>query len=461
MTLIGSKIHVPHFVGSVGLARRDITPPLGIRARNWGPAEWDRSEGTHLPMTLTALAFGSSTGHDHVSIAVDATWWRRVDDEWAFRGAVLEAVGLRPEQLTISLSHTHAGPVLCRADEDLPGGELIGAYLDTLAEAAIEAAREALANRQSGRIEWVEGGCSLAANRELVIDGRALVGFNPDEVADDTVLVGRVSDASGRIIGTIVNYACHPTTLTWQNRLISPDYIGEMREIVESDTGAPCVFLLGAAGELAPKEQYTGDTEVADRHGRSLGYSVLAALSSLPAVGSQLELTGLVESGAPLAMWETTAQGSHDALSSVRGAVELEFVDLPTIAELEFQWADIDEASRRERISRARNLRDGYVLGSTVQHPVWAWRVGDAVFVGHPGEAYSKLQIVLRERFPLNPIVVVNLTNGPGFVYLPTTDAYERGAYQAWQTPLKPGSLERLEAFSIQLVEELLEGAHE
>jgi len=461
MTNIGSKIHVPHFTGTVGLARRDITPPLGIRARNWGPAEWDESEGTHLPMTLTALAFGAADGHDHVAIAVDATWWRRVEDEWAFRGSVLTAVGLRPEQLTISLSHTHAGPVLCRADEHLPGGGLIGAYLDLLAESAISAAREALDNRQMARIEWATGRCSLAANRELVLDGRALVGFNPDEDADDTVVVGRISDDSGRVIGTIVNYACHPTTLTWQNRLISPDYIGEMREIVENETGAPSIFLLGAAGELAPKEQYTGDTEVADRHGRSLGYAVLGALSSLPAVGTELELTGLVESGAPLAMWEASDQGANNVLSSVMGTVELEFVDLPTIEELESQWADIDANSLRERISRARNLRDGYVLGSTVQHPVWAWRVGDAVFVGHPGEAYSQFQTVLRAKFPSNPIVVINLTNGPGFVYLPTADAYERGAYQAWQTPLKPGSLERLEEFAIQLVGQLLEDTHE
>ncbi len=455
-TAMGSTVAVPHSTGAVGIARRDITPPVGIRAKNWGPAVWEASEGTDRPMTLTAVAFGSAEGADHVLVAVDATWWRRVDDEWAFRGAVLEALGLSAEQLTVSLSHTHSGPVLCRADAHLTGGELIGDYLDTLTATAIDAVREALSGRQQARIEWATGRCSLAANRELVLDGRALVGFNPEEEADDTVLVGRVSDAAGRILATFVNYACHPTTLTWQNRLISPDYIGGMRELVETTTGAPCVFLLGAAGELAPREQYTGDTEVADRHGRSLGHAVLAALDSLPAVGMQLELTSIVESGAPLAMWEPTSQGSSNVLSSVMGTVELDLVELPPIQELEAQWAGIDENSLRERLSRARNLRDGYVVGTTVQHPVWAWRVGDAVFVGHPGEAYSRFQTTLRERFPSTPIVVVNLVNGPGFVYLPTADAYQRGAYQAWQTPLKSGSLERLEEFATELIDSLL-----
>src|SRR5690606_18864624 len=153
--------------------------------------------------------------------------------------------------------------------------------------------------------------------------------------------------------------------------------------------------------------------------------------------------TGVVESGAPLAMWEPSPAADHTVLRSVSGSVELDFVELPSLEQLEEQWAGIDEHSLRERLSRARNLRDDYVEGPTVEHPVWAWRVGDAVFVGHPGEAYSRFQTRLRERFPQNPIVVVNLTNGPGFVYLPTPDAYERGAYQAWQTPLRVGSLDR------------------
>lgn len=458
MTHIGSKIRVPHFNGNVGVARRDVTPPVGIRAKNWGPAVWEASEGTHLPLTLTAMVFSSAGGDSQVLVAIDATWWRRVEDERAFREAVLAATGLEAHRLMVALSHTHAGPVLCRADGHLPGGEFIGDYLDSLEKAAIDAVREALSSRDLARVEWATGRCSLASNRELVLDGRALVGFNPDEVADDTLLVGRVTDSSGKVIATLVNYACHPTTLTWDNRLISPDYIGGMRVLVEEETEAPCVFLLGAAGELAPREQYTGDTDVADRHGRSLGHAVLAALDSLSEAGTELELTGTVESGAPLAMWQPTSQEPRDALVAISGTVELEFVDLPSIEALEAQWAGIDENSLRERISRARNLRDDYVVGPTAQHPVWAWRVGDAIFVGHPGEAYSQFQKNLRERFPSNPIVVINLVNGPGFVYLPTADAYERGAYQSWQTPLKSGSLERFEDFAIELIEGLLEG---
>jgi hypothetical protein len=455
-TAIGDRIRIPRTRARIGVARRDITPPVGIRAKNWGPADWERSEGAHRPFELTALAVIGGDDRPRVLLAVDGTWWRRVADERSVRGAILDGLGLQPDQLMLSLSHTHAGAVLCAADAHLPGGELIPGYLEALAAAGIAAGREALDGAVPGLIEWTTGTCTLAADRELDVDGRPLVGYNPAGAADDTVTVGRLS-VDGALRGTIVNYACHPTTLAWQNREVSPDYVGAMREIVEAATEAPCLFVQGASGELAPREQYTGDVAVADRHGRSLGHAVLAALDALPVPGEELTLEGVVESGAPLAIWAgRAAAGGEGAAGSVT-RVELPLRDLPTLDELAEEWKDIDPRSREERLGRARNLRDGYIDGPTVQHPVWAWRLGDAVIVGHPGEAYSRLQTTLRARFPETPIVVMNLTNGPGFVYLPTRDAYERGAYQAWQTPLAPGALDLLEEHAVVVVAALLD----
>ncbi|WP_136041791.1 MULTISPECIES: hypothetical protein [unclassified Microbacterium] len=454
-THVGDRIRIPRTRARIGVARQDITPPLGIRAKNWGPADWERSEGAHRPFELTALAVIGGDERPRLLLAVDGTWWRRVADEQGVRGAILAGLGLDPDQLMLSLSHTHAGAVLCAADAHLPGGELIPGYLEALAAAGIAAGREALDGAVPGLIEWTSGRCTLAADRELDVDGRALVGFNPAGAADDTVMIGRLS-VDGVVRGTLVNYACHPTTLAWQSREVSPDYVGAMREIVEAATGAPCLFVQGASGELAPREQYTGDVTVADRHGRSLGHAVLAALDSLPAPGEELTLEGVVESGAPLAIWAgQAARGGEGAAGSVT-SVELPLRDLPTLDELAEEWKDIDPRSREERLGRARNLRDGYIDGPTVQHPVWAWRLGDAVILGHPGEAYSRLQTTLRVRFPETPIVVMNLTNGPGFVYLPTRDAYERGAYQAWQTPLAPGALDLLVEHVTAVVADLI-----
>ena len=51
--------------------------------------------------------------------------------------------------------------------------------------------------------------------------GQFVTGFNPDGEPDDTVLVARVSADDGSVLATLVNYGCHPTTLGPTNRLLS------------------------------------------------------------------------------------------------------------------------------------------------------------------------------------------------------------------------------------------------
>ena len=113
-------------------------------------------------------------------------------------------------------------------------------------------------------IEGLEVDAGRVVDATLRIGGDTLDGGDGDDVltGDDTVVVARITSGLGTTLATIVNYACHPTTLAWENKLLSPDYIGAMRQTVEATTQAPCLFLQGASGELAPAEQYTGDTAV-------------------------------------------------------------------------------------------------------------------------------------------------------------------------------------------------------
>lgn len=452
-SVIGDRTRPRGFAGLAAMASRDITPPVGIRNRNWGPATTDIASGVHRPFYLTAWAVSEADGADPVVIiGADGTWWRRVADYEQMRRALIEGLGLAESRILFCLSHTHAGAALGGSEENLPGGALVPGYLAQLQAAAVEAGREALTALRPATVDWAVGRCDVAADREAQIDGRAIVGYNPTRTADDTVLVGRVCAVDGEVLGTIVNYACHPTTLAWQSSLLSPDYVGQLRQVVEESTGAPCLFLQGASGDLAPRQQYVGDTAVADRHGSAIGHAALAALAGMPPSGAALELGEIVESGAPLGMWRPVPADLPGGLTARRTEVELDLRPLPTLAELEQQWAGIDPRSREERLLRARNLRDGYIDGPTVSHPLWTIRLGDAVIVAHPGEAYSEFQVRLRERFPELAVVAVNLANGPGFVYLPGDDAYRRDAYQAWQTVLAPGGLARLTEAAIEQI---------
>lgn len=426
-----------------GVSRRDITPPVGIRTANWGAAgRHEVALGIHQPLTVTALALAGEDGLPRLVVSADLGWWRQIDDEQSVRLPILAALGIQEEQLMLHLVHTHAGPSTSRTEPDAAGGELVSGYLDDVTRTVVNACKDALATAVPCQITWGRGSCQLATVRDLPCGDHDVVGFNPAILPDDTVMVGRVCASDGTIVATVLNYACHPTTLAWQNHLLSPDYVGPARRVVEDATGAPCLYLQGASGDLGPRDQFTGDIDVVERNGRILGHAAMSALEALPQPGTVLQFTGVVESGASLGIWEQRPSRSSSVVTGRIVKVPVPLQPMRTAEELQSQWADLDETPARERVARAMALRKGYVNNGEASHPVWITQVGDAVIVGHPGEAYSVMQTELRRRHPDRCILVANCTNGPGYMYLPERSAYERMRYQVWQTLLGPGALE-------------------
>ncbi len=291
-----------------GVARRNVTPPVGIYSRSWGAATHDVADGVHRPLTATAavLAPLAGDGPTLVLVALDIGWFPYGPDELALRSAVMERTGVGEAELLVQLSHTHAGANTNSRLEGRPGTELIPPYLDHLTAQVCDAVLEARSTATDALVTYGQGRCGLAANRDLwdAEADRYACGYNPDGAADDTLVVARVTDGGGRTLATLFNYACHPTTLAWENRLLSPDYVGAAREVLEAAFDAPALFLQGASGELAPRDDYVGDPAVADRNGRQLGHSAAAAIEALPPPGTRFAYTGIVASGANLGTWE-------------------------------------------------------------------------------------------------------------------------------------------------------------
>ena len=458
------------------IARRDITPPVGCYHRMWGAATHDRSTGIHRPLLATALALESSTDTRgagarpvrQVIVSLDhcLLWNEEMD---ALRSAVCSSAGLADAELHVTFSHTHAAGLMDPARADLPGGDLIAPYLNQMAALAGEAAAEALASIRPLRIVYGHGRCALARHRDFWdADNRLFVcGFNPAGPSDDTLLVARFTDERSHTVATLVNYACHPTTLAWDNTLVSPDFVGAMRELVESATAAPCLFLQGASGELGPRDGYVGDVAVADRNGRELGYAALAALESLPPPGLRFAYRGPVLSGATIGTWEYIPLEPESLCEKHRWRCDRFDValpyrsDLPTRDQTESQlahWQAEEQAAHargdaaRARDARAQAERMARQLarlralpsGGSVPLTVSLWQLGDAIWVMLQGEHYNYLQRALRERFADCPIVVATVTDGwrPG--YLPTADTYGKGIYQESIAIVAPGSLESL-----------------
>ncbi|MEX0704696.1 MAG: hypothetical protein WD069_21530 [Planctomycetales bacterium] len=455
-----------------GVAVGDATPPVGIYHRMWGAARHDRSTGVHRPLRTTAMSFAPLGDRgpgeaERLLVAIDQCILGN-EELGRIVGSIVERTGLPPECVAISCSHTHAAGLLSLERSRLPGGEFIAPYLDDLARTCGELAARARGDAEPVRIAYGTGRCDLAAHRDYrdAERGGYVVGFDPDGEPDDTVLVARVENLGGAVRATIVNYACHPTTLAWDNTLISPDYPGAMRETVEAASGAPCVFLQGASGELGPREGFVGDVAVADRNGRQLGHAALATLAGTPPAGTRYEYAGVVESGTAIGTWryargDESAERQARSWSAWRGDIPLPYrTDLKPLPEVadELQRLERSEAAARaggdaesaqrfrvlaERCRREFTRRKGLPAGELYPWQVSIWRIGDAVWLCAQGEAYSLLQTELRRRFPKTPIVVASLGFSWDVAYLPPASCYDEPRYQTQVAILAAGALER------------------
>ncbi len=445
------------FEGIIGVSTKIITPEVGIYTRNWGAGDSQYSQGVHRPLELNCLTLQErEDSAPTIIISADLGWWKTPDEEAYIRAGVRKYFNIEAPNLMFCLSHTHSGPSLSLADAQKKGGEFIAPYLAFLLEAIISAIQLALDTSFLGRLDWRYGSCDLATNRDFYWDEgkRHLTGFNPEIAGDDTLLVGRVTDLKHRVKFLIVNYACHPTTLAWDNHLISPDYIGALREVIRDRVGVELMFLQGASGDQSPAVQYVGDPDVADNYGKQLGYAVLSTVYKFNDASKALAFQGSVESGASLAIWGFTDVAISTSLTPQLIYVELPVRDLPSEVELQSLWAKSSDSVEKERLWRKIGLRR--ILGEKdrFELPVWVWKVGETIIVGQCTEAYVHFQKHLRAAFFPKPVVVINIVNGY-IGYLPTEELYQSDAYSVWQTPFEAGSLEILETGVVEAIAKL------
>lgn len=433
----------------------DITPPKGIYSRNWGAAKFDVASGVHKPLFLSCLVTQSDDGTLGVVIAADLGWWKNNDDERNLRMAIIKECGLSEEQLLFCLSHTHAGPSICSNDKDQNGGEYIIPYLEFLKNTAIESINKAKENLIDGFLSWEYGCCDLATKRDLNHQGEYLIGFDPSATADQTLLIGRLNDIDGQLKSIVCNYACHPTTFAHENSLISPDYVGAMRELIAEKLNVPVVFLQGASGDLAPKKQYVKDPEIVDANGRKLGYAVLATLENASPINKEWTFDHALQSGAPLAIYAEKAIMPNQTFKQLKFEVKIPYKQLDSIEKIEQEFNACEDRVMKDRLWRKLNTRKSIGAQTHAVLPVWIWQFGDAFVVAQANEVYAIGQELIRAHFNDRHVVFVNIANGY-LGYLPPEDLYGKDIYAVWQTPFEKGGLELLIAEVIAKMEHLI-----
>ena len=451
-------IYQQEFKGLFGVAVAEINPPAGMYSRTWGYSNHDVADGIHRPLRASCLTVSDLSEKLNLTLLVlDLMVWLSREDEEGIRVPLEKEFNLIPGTLITHLSHSHGAPFTDPLLADAPGGHLIQGYREQIQKTCRQLLSEAFENRKMCVLSWGVGRCGLAFNRDLTLpeSGESVVGINPSLPADDTLIVGRITEKSGVDLATLVHYAAHPTSLGGMNRLISPDYVGAMRELVERDTnGAPCIFLHGADGELAPRRCYEASIDAADQNGRELGYAALSTMASLMPSGKMMVFDKKVESGATLGLWKYADKLPDSEIDMVTENVELELGDLPSINDYK-KLVESTRGYEKERAQRGLALREKIGESSTYDFPIYVWKLGKTIMVGAPVEFYNDFQIFLRRQFPKNLILVLDICNG--FLnYLPIKEEFTRDTYQVKISLFAPESEERVRRKVVCVISKLL-----
>jgi hypothetical protein len=253
-----------------GAAKVDITPPVGYAMWGYGARHDAPSVGVLDRLQARALVLAA----DNERIAVVSLDLGRAPTRQSMaviRGKVKAEVGI--EHLFLVGSHTHHGPVI--ELDDWP--DLKNSYvreLETkLSDVVIRAAREKKPAR------WGSAAKQVPFNRNRH-------SHLPDKPIDQELLVLRVEDEHGKPIAHAVNFAAHPTMLDARMMRFSADYPGALARLVEEETGAPCLFLQGAAGDLSANP---GPARGPEEFGKLLSREVLALAKTIRCTGTERE----------------------------------------------------------------------------------------------------------------------------------------------------------------------------
>ena len=403
------------------------TPLAGYAART-GPAT-----GTLDGLTVGALML-EREGARLALVAADV-----VAVDAALVGEVAAAAGLSPSELILCASHTHAGPAgivprLHPAEPDRLDPRLRARFVGVCAD-AIAAARRHLepATMHVGRAETR----GVAANRN-----------DPDGPCDPrlSVLAARCGD--GALLAVLVHFACHPTVLGAENRLVSADFPGALRRSLAAELGddpiVPVLFVNGAAADVSTRFTRGGqDAAEVQRIGAAL------AVAASDALGSARRVDGPLRHGcATVELARRSEGGMGGDLAMAHAALG---GDPPGVL--------IDGEHRRaETRAQGAALLAGMAEIDPAVVPAGieldAWTLGDIALVAIPGELTAALGRRIADAGRLSPLI---LGYANGYVgYLADRSAHAIGTYEALASPYAADVGERVAAAAATLVVGLL-----
>jgi hypothetical protein len=443
------------------VGRRDITPPVGYPAGAWSNQLHEVSEGNDLELWATVLIAEDSAG-ERIAIA-DLDLGVLTDQQAArARRLISDAAELPIECVSVGVTHSHCGPVTGGVNGAWirQGRDQVAPYVERVMGALAEAAAEAAGSLRPVRVGSATGTSALAVNRRMTTpSGEIKVGVNEDGPVDRTLTVVRLDGEDEKPVATIVHYAAHPIILGAENRIVTPEYPGIVKRMVESTLGGHCLFIQGAAGDIGPSELFVGDLEVYRRLGSMIAHDAAAVALRASWRAHRQRLLGGEASA-----WIASFDYEEDAEPDATVACASESVPVPLSTDLgdAAEWAAA-AVEREEALyaARAAGAPDDEIRELTVQtkfavmraeraaglssfdgtYPllVQGMRIGPVALLGVPVEIFTEIGAEIRDSSPFATTLVSGYWNGCQY-YLPTDAERARGGYEVDISPLQAGS---------------------
>ena len=239
----------------VGASRVDISPDHSVMMGGYGIyllltafCRW--SEGTHDPLYATAL-YIEKNGQATLFIEFDLVGLVQSDIA-DIRKAVTAKTGISPDRIVVASTHTHHSPDTVGLWGTIlpPVSGRDEPFMQSLRPKAAEAAAAAFKARRPAKLFYAVGEQS-----EMHVSDHAKE--IKDAPIDHTLTLLKFTGMDGKIIATVLNWGCHPTSEDRPNRLISADWVGAYyREMRSRSDGIPMYLQASLGAGIVPSDAW-------------------------------------------------------------------------------------------------------------------------------------------------------------------------------------------------------------
>lgn len=385
----------------LGYAQADITPTEPMELVGFY-REDNISKGVQSPL-LTQVSVWEGEGRCCL-ITVDSLGFMKEMTD-LLRERVCRVLGVTKDKVMVCFSHTHAAP---NADSEKQ-------YFEMICEKVSAAAGRAMTDLKPVRVGYGNTEVDIGVNRRpggIKVDKRAGFLLVRDEEKQKNSLL-------------LVRLTAHGNVLKSDNYLISPDYFGAVREVLQEQYGCPVMVIQGSAGNIAPK-YFDSETTPVDAKGPAF----VRSKDALHRIAEEVhqKLSESIERITLMA--EVTARMYSKEMMFYAEVPSLEVAE--KIALEAKQLCGIDGTQWLAEVSRMREL--GVCRqeeGAEVQY----FSIGDWCLCGVPYELMTEFALGGVERTGNEFFYVNGYTNGC-LSYFPMGEEFDKGGYEVYWSML-------------------------